>query len=102
MAATVIAAAGMRAMNLGPDTPVAALQHAVVAHQPRLVWISASAPVPSPRAKSFARWLLALPKTVTVVCGGRGVDALADAGVRRLDSMVELSAVAASLVPTRR
>jgi MerR family transcriptional regulator, light-induced transcriptional regulator len=102
MAATVIAAAGMRAMNLGPDTPVAALQHAVAAHQPRLVWISASAPVPAARAKTFAKWLLALPKAVTVVCGGRGIDAIADAGVRRLDTMVELSALAATLVPSRR
>jgi excisionase family DNA binding protein len=102
MAATVIAAAGMRAMNLGPDTPVTALQHAVTTHQPRLLWISASVTVTGARAKSFARWLLALPRSITVVCGGRGSDALAAAGVRRLDTMVELSALAASLVPRRR
>lgn len=102
MAATVIAAVGMRAMNLGPDTPVPALQHAISMHQPRLVWISASVRVPTPRARSFGRWLLGLPKTVTVVCGGRGSDALADAGVRRLDSMTQLSALAESLAPARR
>jgi MerR family transcriptional regulator, light-induced transcriptional regulator len=102
MAATVIAAAGMRAMNLGPDTPVAALEQAVAAHPPRLVWISASANVPPARAKAFARWLLALPKAVTVVCGGRGIEAIADAGVPRLETMVELSALVTSLVPTRR
>jgi len=102
MVATVIASAGMRAMNLGPDTPVAALQHAVAAHQPRLVWISASATIPSPRAKAIARWLLSLPKPTVVVCGGRGVEPIADAGVRRMESMSDLSALATSLVQARR
>ncbi len=66
MAAMVIASVGMRAINLGPDTPVSALGRAFAHHStpervPALVWISASASVPPARAKELERWLLALP-----------------------------------------
>ncbi len=98
MAATVIAAAGMRAMNLGPDTPVAALDHAATANKPRLVWISASAPIVPSRARAIARWAMALPRSVTVVCGGRASDSIADGGVRQLPHMSDLFALAQSLV----
>lgn len=98
MAATIAAAAGMRTMNLGPDTPVAALQHAAIAHKPRLVWISASASIPSARARAIGRWAAALPKGVTVVCGGRASDPLADAGIRQLSTMTDLFELATTLV----
>lgn len=98
MAATVVAAAGLRAMNLGPDTPVAALEHATRAHKPRLVWISASAPVPAPRARAIGKWASTLPRGMTVVCGGRASEALADAGVRQLSTMTDLFALASSFV----
>ncbi len=97
MAATVIAAAGMRTMNLGADTPVQALQHAVTVHKPRLVWISASAPMTTARAKAIAKWALSLPRAVTVVCGGRASEAIADAGVRHLLAMTDLFEIASSL-----
>lgn len=97
MAATVIAAAGMRAMNLGPDTPVSALEHAAIAHKPCLVWISASAPLPAPRARAIAKWANSLPRSITVVCGGRACEPLADGGVRFLPAMTDLLALAVSL-----
>ncbi len=99
MAATAVAAAGMRTMNLGPDTPLSALQHVIELHQPRLVWVSASAPIPSARARAFSRYLLSLPRSVTAVCGGRAAEPLADGGVRHLASMTELHALTVKLVP---
>lgn len=97
MAATVVASAGLRAMNLGPDTPVAALEHATRAHKPKLVWISASAVVPPARARAIGKWVTSLPRGVTVVCGGRASDPIADAGVRQLPTMTDLFALASSL-----
>jgi MerR family transcriptional regulator, light-induced transcriptional regulator len=97
MAATVVAAAGMRAMNLGPDTPVIALQSASVAHKPRLVWISASSPMPPERILAISRWAEALPPEILVVCGGRSSAALAETGIRQLTSMADLFSIAASL-----
>jgi len=100
MAATVIASAGMRTMNLGPDTPVSAMQHAVLHHQPRLVWVSASAPVPPARARQIAHWLASLPPTIVSVLGGRAADTIAAAhpDVRRVETMAELAAIASDLV----
>lgn len=98
MAATVIAAAGVRAMNLGPDTPLSAMKQAVHAHQPRLVWVSASAPMPDELAREFAQWMLSLPRTTVAVCGGREATPLADAGVRRVASMTELASIAGQLL----
>jgi MerR family transcriptional regulator, light-induced transcriptional regulator len=102
MCATVIAAAGMRTMNLGPDTPVGAFQHAFAAHAPRLVWISASASLPPARARALAHWLQSLPPNVTTVTGGRASRPLREAGVRHAETMGELFALAASLVPSHR
>jgi len=102
MAATVVAAAGLRAVNLGPDTPVNALQAAVEHHQPRLVWISASAPVPPARARALAHWIAGLPATITAVVGGRESAAIAEAhaAVRRLATMTELAEIARTVVAT--
>ncbi len=44
MAATCLADAGIRAVNLGPDTPVASIVHAVDASNASLAWLSVSAP----------------------------------------------------------
>ncbi|MEP6860194.1 MAG: B12-binding domain-containing protein [Deltaproteobacteria bacterium] len=103
MAATVIAEAGMRAVNLGPDTPVSAMQHAFVHHQPRLVWISASAPIAPERARELAHWLVSLPESIIAVVGGRAgaTIAMEQPGVRRIDTMVELAAVVAGIVGHR-
>src|SRR3569833_2361172 len=66
MAAMVLGAAGMRAINLGPDTPVAAFERAYLHHAPDLVWVSASARVAPARAKAIERWLAGLPHTTPV------------------------------------
>ena len=97
LAAMVTTAAGLRAVNLGPDTPLAALQHAVHHHRPRLVWMSASTPVNPARARAISRWLGSLESTVTVV-GGRHGSALASApGVRYLETMTQLSELTTNL-----
>lgn len=41
-ASIVLASVGMRATNLGPETPVETLRHAVEGMAPQVVWISAS------------------------------------------------------------
>lgn len=41
-AAMVLAAEGFHAINLGPQTPLAALRRAIAAHRPRLIWLSVS------------------------------------------------------------
>jgi len=97
MAPAVGSAPGRRARNLGPDTPVTALQHATIAHKPRLIWISASAPMPASQARALGAWAKSLPPSITIVCGGRASDAVAEAGIRRLESMSELMSVAASV-----
>lgn len=90
LATMVATVAGYRTINLGPDTPLPALQHAVAHHRPALVWISASSPVNPSRARAIARWLATLD-TITVV-GGRHGEALADAPkVRFLQTMTELA-----------
>ncbi len=101
MAAAVVAAAGLRAVNLGADTPVMALKHAVAHHRPRLVWISASAPVPPARAREIATFIANLPSSIVGVVGGRQRGAIAAAypGVRVVVSMTELAAIAQQLAP---
>jgi excisionase family DNA binding protein len=100
LAATVIASAGMRAVNLGPDTPIAAMQAAVAHHAPKLVWISASSPVPAQQAREIATWIATLPATLTVVVGGRESERIAREGtdIRVCESMSSLAHVARDLV----
>lgn len=45
LAATVLAAEGVEAINLGPDTPFDTLRAAAIEHRARLVWLSLSAAV---------------------------------------------------------
>lgn len=100
MAATVVASAGMRAVNLGPDTPIAALQAAVAHHAPKLVWLSASAPLPASQAREIAAWIATLPPRVTAIVGGRESDRIARAGshaIRTSPSMTELAQIAREL-----
>jgi len=98
MAATVVAEAGLRAVNLGPDTPLSAMQQAFEHHAPRLVWLSASATVPPARARAIGLWLASLPPAVEVIVGGRRVDPIArQRGIRVGDSMADLASLAAAL-----
>ncbi|HVV81456.1 MAG TPA: helix-turn-helix domain-containing protein [Kofleriaceae bacterium] len=99
MAALVTAAAGLRAVNLGADTPVSALAAAVDHHRPVLVWVSASAPLPPGRARALGEWIDSLPRATTIAIGGRASDALATSHrrARKLPTMAALSALAAKL-----
>jgi excisionase family DNA binding protein len=99
MAAMVLAAAGLRTVNLGPDTPVSAFERALAHHSPALVWVSASAQVPATRAKELARWLLALPPTITIVIGGRRGSDIASGHPRihRVETMAELARLASTI-----
>ncbi len=94
MAAIVMASCGLHTVNLGPDTPVSAMAAAAQEHQPRLVWISASAPLPQLRAKAIADWLLSLPASTTTVVGGRHSQSISAYGVPRVETMTELAALA--------
>jgi excisionase family DNA binding protein len=96
MAALVLAAEGLRPVNLGADTPTAALHRAVAHLRPRLVWISASSPLPLARAHELAEFLAALPAGTAGIVGGRHRAAIAAAapGIRSGDSMAELAALA--------
>ncbi|HEY5949012.1 MAG TPA: helix-turn-helix domain-containing protein [Kofleriaceae bacterium] len=94
LAATVLSAAGLRAVNLGPDTPLGALQQAFIHHHPRLVWISASVPINSARAKAISRWLSSIASSTTAVVGGRHSGALVGRGIVHVETMAELSDVA--------
>ncbi len=97
MASMVVESTGLRAVNLGPNTPLAALQHAVAAHQPKIVWISASTKVAPARARALATWLATLEPNTTAVIGGREGARIAAAhpGLRHAETMAELAAIAA-------
>jgi MerR family transcriptional regulator, light-induced transcriptional regulator len=99
LASMVTTVAGFRTVNLGPDTPLSALQEAVSHHRPRLLWLSASVAVNPARARAISRWLGSLD-TTTVVVGGRHGESLAGdhESVRYLETMVELAAVAAQVI----
>lgn len=118
MAATVVSSVGMRAVNLGPDTPVSAMRAAVARHvnsaggansaagadpaagAPRLFWLSVSAPLTADRARELAGWLQALSATTTVVVGGRESHALSVEAptLRRAETMQELATIARGLL----
>lgn len=102
MVATVIAAEGMRAVNLGPDTPVSAMQQAYDQVKPRLVWISASAPIAPARARAIGRWLEALPARTQVAIGGRASASITAEGARRCETMAEVAALVRELLTKSR
>jgi excisionase family DNA binding protein len=104
LASMVAAEAGLRAINLGPDTPIAALHHAIAEHHPRLVWLSATGRLAPHRARDVAHWIAGLPRTVTVVVGGRSAGALAAAhpAVRHVETMSDLAVIARRLAAGAR
>lgn len=101
LAAAVLASEGMRTVNLGADTPIASLRHAIAHHRPRLVWLSVSSPCPPTldgEADEMARELEAAK--VALVLGGRHRHELAATTARAcvVSSMAELAAFARGLV----
>ena len=103
IAATVLASTGLRVVNLGADTPLAAFQHAVEHHHPRLVWVSACMPINPARAKTIRKWLASLGPSVATVVGGQSAEAIAEKGVTHVTGMSELAAFASRTLasPTR-
>ncbi|MBN2491012.1 MAG: MerR family DNA-binding transcriptional regulator [Planctomycetes bacterium] len=99
IAATVLAAEGFAAVNLGPDTPYETLLVAAREHRARLVWLSVSSEVD---ARAFNREVKALAQElagagVCVVVGGRRAEQLSLAPADNLyrgHSMGELVAFA--------
>ncbi|MEO8702187.1 MAG: excisionase family DNA-binding protein [Kofleriaceae bacterium] len=100
MAALVLAAEGIRAVNLGADTPTSALRSALAHHRPRLLWISASSPLPLAQAHELAGFLAGLPHTVTAVVGGRhhATIVAADRSIRSAATMTELAVIARTML----
>jgi len=94
MAATVVAETGMRAVNLGPDTPLSALRAAFAHHRPVLVWISATAPAGSTHVAELADWIASLPAPATGIVGGRHAAVYVEANpdVTTASTMAELAA----------
>lgn len=97
MVATVLAEAGYRAVNLGADTPAEAWLQAVEAHAPALVWLSVTAPQEPRQARLLVsdtvRPLAA--SGVSVVLGGQSTSALSAAGLRGVEVMTSMEALAA-------
>lgn len=95
-AATVLESEGYHAVNLGPDTPVAAMVKAAETYRPRFVWVSLSW-IDEP-ARSLAM-ILSLFERLSAIgtplaIGGQALGALelpAGATIRLLDSMRALA-----------
>jgi excisionase family DNA binding protein len=97
MVATVLADEGFEVVNLGADTPVAALDAAIAEHEPLLLWISVTMPPAVDLANALAR--VADRERAAgraVILGGRHVGRLPvrDRTVELAGSMRELAAFA--------
>ena len=100
----MLASEGLRAINLGPDTPIAAMRHAIAAHQPAMVWLSCSVAVNSDQAVEIAVLAKSLRQGgATLVVGGRHVGDVAVArAAYPVASMGELAAFARGLITAQR
>jgi excisionase family DNA binding protein len=96
LAAMVLEEAGVRAVNLGPDTPVAAFEAAVAQHRPKLLWLSVSTALSGGRARAYERWLESSPEGLQIVVGGQHAATLGHLPprARRLVAMEELAELA--------
>ncbi len=105
MAAAVFQEAGWRAINMGPDTPVHAIEDAVATHHPDAVWLA----LKSRQSAQVIENLAAMSERLvadgaTVVVGGREADRVRHrwpASVRTLPTMEELSLTARQLAMDR-
>ncbi len=97
MVATVLADLGYRDHNLGPDTPIAALDDAVDRYHPRIVWLSLSVAPDDARLRGTEKRLAAglLRRGATLIVGGRGAPPMPPRpGLLPIHSMTELAAFA--------
>jgi excisionase family DNA binding protein len=103
LASLAVAEAGLDAVNLGADTPLAAFDAAIAAHAPRLVWMSITTTPTCALARSLASWFESVPGDVTIVVGGQHANDLdrVPARVRRIASMAQLADLAAMSVAAR-
>ena len=100
MASTVLASEEFDAVNLGAETPVAALSAAIAEHDPQLLWLSVTMPPSGEVTAGLARLFAAeLARGRAVVVGGRHAERVAGrtAGVTVATSMRELAAFARGL-----
>lgn len=99
LAAMVVNEAGLRAVNLGSDTPVSAFSAAAAAYRPALVWLSVSTPLAPARAGALSRWLETLPNGTAIIVGGGQAVTLSHVPARavRASSFADLAALARSL-----
>lgn len=101
LAAAVLAAEGLRAINLGADTPIASLRHAVAHHQPSLVWLSVSGPCApglDDDAAALARELAGEQRAFVLGGRHRGELVATARAACVVSSMAELAAFARGLV----
>ena len=79
MAAMVLESVGMHPVNLGADTPLGALRHAIATYEPRLVWVSVmSEEAATDAAADYAALADELDRQgIALVIGGRHRAALA-------------------------
>ncbi len=106
LAAGVLAEVGFAAVNLGPDTPAAALRAAFEEYDPRLIWLSVSSPDLVEDRRQQVLELLAISEetAATVVLGGakvEGLDLPSHPRLIRARSMSELSAFARGVLAGR-
>lgn len=100
LASTVLEEAGLRTINIGPETPADAFEQAVLAHKPKLVWLSVSTALAPARARTYTRWLESLPSSITIAIGGQEAATLAvPARAHRLATLEQLAELASG---TRR
>jgi methanogenic corrinoid protein MtbC1 len=102
MVASILADAGYRDVNLGPDVPSRTVAEAVARYRPRIVWLAVSTPL---AAETLRRECAAIAGALdssgaTLIVGGRGADAAAIAALPRvhlLATMAEMGAFARGL-----
>lgn len=106
VASVVLAEAGYRTLNLGPNVPTKAIVAAVEAQKPALVWRSFSPDVPAAELKADLSKIKAIRSGSTeLVVGGRGVPrgvVSPGAGPSYFDSMTELAGFAKAARRSRR
>jgi excisionase family DNA binding protein len=93
----VLAEAGYRAVNLGPNTPVSALLAGARELSPRLVWASVSAAPARGLAATWRELLDGLPEDTVVALGGRELRDHERIDDRRLVPLATMGELAAFL-----